>query len=102
MAVLKHGSLIFEWDDDKAESNMRKHGVTFVEAAGVFHDDFALLKADTIHSSEEARFLLMGLSLEQNILVIVYVERGEKLRIISARRATPRERRDYEQGNMGR
>lgn len=98
MAVIKIGSLIFEWDDAKSESNLMKHGIAFLEAAEVFHDDFGLLKPDRVHSSEEERVLLIGTSLQGNILVVVFVERGENLRIISARRATPRERRDYEQG----
>jgi hypothetical protein len=102
MAVLKIGSLIFEWDDSKSDSNVAKHGISFLEAASVFHDDLGLLKHDPVHSDGENRFLLIGISFERRILTVVHVERGERIRIISARAATPRERRDYEQGSMGR
>lgn len=102
MTVIKIGSLIFEWDDSKSESNLLKHGIAFLEAVEVFHDDLGLLKPDMVHSTDEERALLIGASLKGNILVVVFVERGENLRIISARRATPRERRDYEQGSLGR
>ncbi|MEO6807296.1 MAG: BrnT family toxin [Edaphobacter sp.] len=102
MAILKIGSLIFEWDDAKSVSNLSKHGVSFLEAVTVFHDGLGLLRRDTVHSTGEDRFLLIGISTERNILVVVHVERGERIRIISARRATPRERRTYEQGSLGR
>jgi hypothetical protein len=102
MAGLKVGSLIFEWDDAKSASNLSKHGVSFFEAASVFHDEQGLLKHDPVHSAGEDRFLLIGISLERRILIVVHVERGEQIRIISARAATPRERRDYEQGSLGR
>jgi uncharacterized DUF497 family protein len=102
MAILKIGSLIFEWDDAKSDSNVSKHGISFLEAASVFHDDLGLLQHDPIHSEGENRFLLIGVSFERRILIVVHVERGEQLRIISARAATPRERRDYEQGSLGR
>jgi uncharacterized DUF497 family protein len=96
MAVLKVGSLVFEWDDAKSDSNLDKHGVSFVEAATVFHDALGRLKRDSVHSGEEDRFLLIGISFERRIVAVVHVERGERFRIISARHATPRERREYE------
>jgi uncharacterized protein len=78
--------LEFEWDPRKAAANLAKHGVSFEEAATVF--------GDPRHSSEEGRFVLLGLSQDQRLLAVLYVERGETIRIISARRATRRERRD--------
>jgi uncharacterized DUF497 family protein len=102
MAILKKGSLVFEWDDAKSDLNLREHGISFVEAASVFNDDLGLMRHDPIHSSGEDRFLLIGASLERRILVVVHVERGERIRIISARAVTPAERRVYEQGSMGR
>jgi uncharacterized DUF497 family protein len=102
MSILKIGALVFEWDDAKSISNLNKHGISFVEAATVFHDELGLLKRDTIHSAVEDRFLLIGTSIERRIVIVVHVERGERIRIISARLATARERRDYEQGSSGR
>jgi len=96
MAVLTIGSVVFEWDDDKAASNLSKHGISFLEAATVFRDKLGILKRDIAHSTDEDRFLLIGISLERRIITVVHVERGERLRIISARPATPRERRNYE------
>jgi hypothetical protein len=96
MAVLRVGSVVFEWDDDKAASNVSKHGIAFVEAATAFRDGIGLLKRDMVHSNEEDRFLLIGHSLGRRMVSVVHVERGERIRIISARLATRRERRDYE------
>jgi uncharacterized protein len=96
MAVFRIGNVVFEWDDEKAASNLSKHGISFFEAATVFRDNFGLLKRDLVHSGEEERFLLIGTSLERRIVSVVHVERGERFRIISTRPATPRERRDYE------
>src|ERR1700722_4593806 len=100
MAVLRVGSLVFEWDDAKFDSNLSKHGVSFFEAATVFNDDHGLLQHDVAHSAGEDRFLLIGISMERRILTVVHVERGEHLRIISARAATFRERRHYEQRSL--
>ena len=99
MAVLRIGSVVFEWDDEKAESNLVKHGITFLEATTVFLDDGAIYRKDVAHSMVEERFLLIGRSIERKILTVVHVERGARLRIVSARRATPRERRDYVRRN---
>ena len=96
MAVLRIGNVVFEWDDAKAASNLSKHGVSFFEAADVFRDHLGLLKRDAVHSQYEDRFLLIGVTLEQRMIAVVHVERGKRFRIISARTATPRERRDYE------
>lgn len=88
----------FSWNPAKAKSNLKKHGVSFEEAQSVFYDEFALQFYDE-ESSEEERFLLLGLSNQSRILVVVHCERGddeEELRIISARKATSTERQYYE------
>lgn len=84
----------FEWDPEKARANLAKHGVAFEAALQVFHDLFALEWLDLDSSPHEQRYLLIG---ESNglLLTVVYVERGERLRIISARRATRYERSQY-------
>jgi len=90
-------SLTFEWDQEKAESNLRKHGVSFEEASTVFKDTFSRTICDPLHSSfREQRFVTIGLSGRNQLLVVVHCDRGKKIRIISARRATRRERRNYE------
>lgn len=87
----------FEWDPRKAAANARKHGVTFDEATTVFGDPQALLVADPDHSLDEMRYLLLGLSTRHQLLVVAFVERPPRTRIISARRATRHERRRYEE-----
>jgi uncharacterized DUF497 family protein len=89
--------LIFEWDEGKAFANLRKHGVSFEEARTVFADPLALTTPDPYHSVAEARFLTTGRSAAGRILVVVHTDRGENLRLISARRATQRERSNYEE-----
>lgn len=87
----------FEWDAEKAESNLKKHGVSFEEASTVFGDPLARTIVDPDHSEEEVRFVTIGLSREAHLIIVGHTDRGpEKTRIISARLATPRERRDYE------
>jgi uncharacterized DUF497 family protein len=76
---------------------LAKHGVSFEEAATVFGDPLGRIVPDPRHSSEEERFVLLGLSGEERLLVVMFVDRGELIRIISARRATRHERRDYEE-----
>lgn len=85
----------FEWDPKKAAENLRKHGVDFADAVGVFFDDFALT-IDDEHATEE-RFVTIGTDPLNRILVVVYTWRVENIRIISARRADARERRYYEE-----
>lgn len=85
----------FEWDLAKAAANIDKHGVSFDEAVTVFWDEQALLIADPEHSDEEDRFILMGLSSRLRILVVVHCERANHIRIISARRATANESKQY-------
>lgn len=87
----------FEWDREKAESNMRKHGVTFDEASTVFRDSLALLMPDPDHSIGEMRYILLGMSNLQRLLTVAFAERPPRTRLISARRATRQERRVYEE-----
>lgn len=87
----------FEWDAAKAEVNERKHGVTFEEALTVFFDPLALIIDDPLHSEEEERWILFGRSDHGRFLAVMFTERGEVIRLISARQMSPRERRAYEQ-----
>jgi len=87
----------FEWDDEKAVSNLKVHGVSFGEATEVFYDPNALEGYDVNHSTSEDRFFIIGLS-SRRFLYVVYAERKEDVvRIISARRAVAKEQKDYEQ-----
>ena len=88
--------LRFEWDQRKADSNLRKHGVSFQEATSVFADTLSITIPDPDHSASEARFLDLGRSHRNRLLVVSYTERGEVLRIIGARRASQSERKNYE------
>jgi hypothetical protein len=88
-------SLEFEWDARKEALNRRKHGVSFEEAATAFADARSLTVPDPDHSVDEDRFVLLGMSYRGRLLVVVHTERGDNLRIISARRATKSERRQY-------
>ncbi|OGU18357.1 MAG: hypothetical protein A2076_05355 [Geobacteraceae bacterium GWC2_53_11] len=87
----------FEWDVRKAASNLKKHGVSFNEATTVFGDTLSLLMGDPMHSEEEQRFLVIGLSVQQRLLVVSFAERPPRTRIISARLATRQERNQYEE-----
>ncbi|MBA3440990.1 MAG: BrnT family toxin [Pyrinomonadaceae bacterium] len=89
-------SLTFEWDEDKAAENLAKHGVSFSEASTVFADPLSRTIPDPLHSDEEERFVVLGMSTLQHILTVVHTFRGQNIRIISARQATSRERKDYE------
>lgn len=86
----------FEWDAQKSASNEQKHGVTFAEAMTVFGDPLELAIADPHHSQAEQRFLSIGRAATGRLLVVAYTERKGRTRIISARAATSRERRQYE------
>jgi uncharacterized DUF497 family protein len=88
----------FEWDPEKAEANVRKHQVSFHEAATVLEDPLSTTFPDVAHSDEEERFLTIGVSADGRVLVVAHTERDDTLRIISARLATRRERDFYEQG----
>ena len=90
-------ALSFEWDERKAESNLKAHGVSFHEATTVFADPLSLTVTDPDHSSVEMRFLDLGLSYLGRLLVVSYTERGSTIRLISARLATRNERKQYEE-----
>jgi len=86
----------FEWDRRKERLNRLKHGVAFDGATTVFEDPSAITIADDTHSEDEERYIVIGLSDAQRILVVCHTYRGDVVRLISARPATPRERRQYE------
>jgi uncharacterized DUF497 family protein len=90
------GEVTFEWDAAKAATNKRKHGVSFEEAATAFLDPLARVFDDPDHGRGELRFLLVGMSAKSRLVLIVHVERGDSLRIISARLASSRERSNLE------
>ena len=87
------GDLKFVWDEEKAKINKRKHNVMFSVAAKVFLDDYKIDEFDELHSDFEERFKIVGLV--EKVLVVIYTERGERYRIISARRATKEEEDEY-------
>ena len=87
----------FEWDPDKARRNLGKHGVSFQEAATVFGGPLAVTYFDPDHSEDEDRFLTFGHSSAGRLLVVSHTDREDRTRIISARRATQKERRSYEE-----
>ena len=88
----------FEWDSAKAEKNLRKHRISFEEASSVFYDPLAVTGADPDHSEVEERLVTFGMLSSGQLLVVSHTERGEAIRIISARVATRPERRIYEEG----
>ncbi|NER08825.1 MAG: BrnT family toxin [Okeania sp. SIO3C4] len=88
----------FEWDQNKADSNLSKHGVSFDEATTVFDDPLYLDFFDPDHSYGEYRYIIIGQSSNNRLLLVSYTEHGETVRLISAREATRRERKDYEEG----
>ncbi|MDY6785840.1 MAG: BrnT family toxin [Cyanobacteriota bacterium] len=88
----------FEWNPQKAALNLDKHGVSFVEAATVFSDVLSMTFPDPDHSIGESRYVIIGISRFGHLLVVSHTDRGEKIRIISARKATRKERRYYEEG----
>ncbi|MGD9969014.1 MAG: BrnT family toxin [Sulfuricurvum sp.] len=90
-------SLKFEWDDKKAISNLKKHGISFEEASTVFGDWLAITIEDPLHSENEDRFIIIGKSEFLNTLVVVHIERSDVIRIISARTATKNEQKFYEE-----
>ncbi len=88
---------LFEWSPKKAEANLKKHGVSFEEATTVFSDLLSLTIPDPTHSTAENRFVISGYSDKQRQIVVFHTDRDDKIRIISARTATPSEKRKYEQ-----
>ncbi|HRT32420.1 MAG TPA: BrnT family toxin [Anaerolineae bacterium] len=89
----------FEWDPQKAAKNLRKHKVPFAEAATVFDDALSVTVADPDHSTEEDRLIIVGQSYRRRLLIVSFAERGDRIRIISARELTAAERRAYEKEN---
>lgn len=90
-------ALEFEWDTEKAKANWKQHGVSFEEATTVLNDPLSVTIPDPDHSEHEERMLILGRSTMGNLLVVAHAERGHRIRLISARRANRRERRDYEE-----
>jgi uncharacterized protein len=89
--------LLFQWDPKKAKENLETHGISFDEASTAFGDTLSLAIYDPLHSEEEDRFILIGNSHRNRLLVIVHTERAENIRIISARKATKKERKQHEE-----
>jgi uncharacterized DUF497 family protein len=87
----------FEWDPGKAKQNRRKHRVSFHEAATVFGDPFSVTYPDPDHSTSEQRFITVGMSSAGRVLIVAHADRNEIIRIISARKTTQRERKQYEE-----
>jgi hypothetical protein len=94
-----NGAMQFEWDDDKNRANLKKHGISFEEAQTVFFDPLTKVAADPDHSNEEDRFIAVGHSSQgrQLLIVHIYRERAHAIRIISARRLTRNEKKQYEE-----
>ena len=89
--------LLFEWDPKKALRNIKTHGVSFDEASTAFRDPLSRTIDDPLHSEGQERFVLIGQSVRGRLLVVVHTERGDRIRIISARLATNKERLGYEE-----
>lgn len=92
-------SMKFEWDADKAAANLEKHGLSFEEASTAFGDPLSRTIRDPLHSSEEDRFVIVGMTSAGRLVVVVHTDRGESVRLITARIATPAERRRHEQAH---
>ncbi|MEM6840205.1 MAG: BrnT family toxin [Cyanobacteria bacterium P01_H01_bin.121] len=88
--------MVYQWNRDKAAINLRKHGVDFTDAVSAFSDDLAITIPD--ERFDEERFVTIGLDAFSRVLVVVYTLRGDEIRVISARKATRQERRQYEEG----
>lgn len=89
--------LLFEWDLEKAKKNIKIHNVNFDEASTVFKDKLSLTIFDPLHSENEDRFIIIGNSYKNRTLVVVHTERGDKIRMIGERKATKKERIQYEE-----
>jgi len=92
--------LIFDWDEVKAKANLKKHKVSFEEGKTIFNDPFLFTFPDDKHSASEGRYINIGLSANGRVLILTHTERQGKIRIISCRKATPRERRFYEESTF--
>ena len=86
----------FEWDDEKASSNIKKHDVSFEEGATIFNDPLIATIPDPDHSKAEERYVSIGISVQGRLLVVIHTEREERIRLISCRKATSSERKFYE------
>lgn len=89
--------LTFAWDPHKALNNLRKHGINFAEATTVFDDPLGATLSDPVHSTDEDRYLIIGLSNRGRLLIVAFAEHAERIRIINARRLTVQEQRQYEE-----
>jgi len=94
--ILEGRGAAFEWDEGKARTNLRKHGADFADATAVFEDEWAVTVKDVITAVDERRYLTIGSDALRRILVVAYTWRGSRIRIVSARRASPAERRQYQ------
>ena len=92
--------LRFEWDDKKAQSNLYKHGISFAEATTAFGDTLSITIDDPLHSQNEDRLILIGLSEDLKTLVVVHVEKRDTIRIITARKASKKEKQFYEENRL--
>ena len=92
--------LQFEWDDKKAQSNLLKHGISFEEATTAFRDTLSITIDDPLHSHNEDRLILIGLSEDLKTLVVVHVEKRDTIRIVSARKASKKEKQFYEENRL--
>jgi hypothetical protein len=92
--------IAFEWDPKKDSANQRKHGVGFAEATAVFDDPLSVTIPDPDQTSDEERFVIIGMSSNRSLLIVVHTIRGERIRLISARPATKHERRNYEETSL--
>jgi uncharacterized DUF497 family protein len=90
-------SIQYEWDNKKATSNLQKHRVSFEEALTVFADPLAVIFDDDVHSNDEIREIIIGHSTNNRLLLVSFTERGQAIRLINARLATKKERKDYEE-----
>jgi uncharacterized protein len=90
----------FEWDPQKAEADLKQHGVSFYEGATIFGDPLSITIPDPDHSFDESRCLIVGLSSAGRLLIVSHADMGDRIRIISARDLTPKERSEYEEGDF--
>jgi len=90
--------MLFEWNKDKSRQNLIKHGVSFEEASTAFHDKLSITIPDPLHSEDEDRFVLLGYSENNRLLVVIHTDRNDRIQIISARLSTKKERKKYEEG----
>jgi uncharacterized protein len=89
--------MLFEWNKNKARQNLIKHGISFEEASTAFRDAMSVTVADPLHSEDEERFILLGYSEKNRLLVVVHTDRNNRIRLISARPASKKERMKYEE-----